>query len=175
LISVGLSAIVLLLTIFIPRFVIWIVTGLAIVLLIISAIIFLINNNTTLQKGSGWAVFTGILCILFVLVFLIYLIFHREKIELAGRVLQLSSKFIRTNFQIIIYVPIYIGLTFLFGLLTVFEYLAFSCISNPVFLPDSIFYQLPIQGFWTFLLVVQTIWGLSFFRDSCKKLFYIHS
>jgi uncharacterized membrane protein len=25
-----------------------------------------------------------------------------------------------------------------------------------------------MQGLWTFLLVVQTIWGLSFFRDSCN-------
>lgn len=75
--------------------------------------------------------------------------------------------------MLFIYVPIYIGLTFLFGLLTVYEYLAFSCFGNPEFNHYSMFYQLPIPKFWAFLLVIQTIWGLSFFRDSCKYLFKI--
>ena len=121
----------------------------------------------TKSKGSGWAILAGVLCIIFVLVFLIYLILHRERISIAGSFLKTTAKYLKSNFLLFLYIPVYIGLTFLFGLLTVFEYLAFSCFGNPEFSRSSIYYSLPIQAFWTFLLVIQTIWGLSFFRDSC--------
>lgn len=158
----------MLLALFLPKFIIWVVTAFAIALLGLTAVIFFLNNNTTLQKGSAWAIFVGVLCIIFILVFLFYLVLHRERIQIAGAFLQVTSRYIKNNFLLFIYIPIYIGLTFLFGILTVFEYLAFSCFGNEQFSPDSIFYRLPMQGFWTFLLVIQTIWGLSFFRDSCN-------
>jgi len=42
-----------------------------------TAVLFVLNNKTTLEKGSGWAIFTAILCALFFLVFIAYLIFFR--------------------------------------------------------------------------------------------------
>lgn len=72
--------------------------------------------------------------------------------------------------MLFLYIPVYVGLTFLFGILTVFEYLALSCFGNSHITPDSLFYKLAIQWFWTALLVIQTIWGLSFFRDACNLL-----
>lgn len=172
LVSFALSLLLTGLGLFLSKFVIWIVTVLATLLLIATAIIFFINNNTTLQKGSHWAIFAGVLCIIFVLVFLFYLILHRTRIQISGSFLQITSKYIMKNLVLFAYVPVYIGLTFLFGILTVFEYLALSCFGTPQYSQNAVFYSLPIQWFWTSLLVIQTIWGLSFFRDSCKFIIY---
>jgi hypothetical protein len=76
-ISLGLGLVVLLLACFLPRFVIWIVTVLAIILLAIAAIVFLFNSTTTLAQGSGWAIFAGILAIVFIVVLALYLVLHR--------------------------------------------------------------------------------------------------
>lgn len=119
-ISIALGLMVLLLACFLPKFIIWIVTVLAIVLLIIAAIVFLFNSTTTLARGSGWAIFAGILAIFFVVVLALYLVLHREKIFISGEFLRINSKFLRKNFLLLIYIPVYIGLTFLFGLLTVY-------------------------------------------------------
>jgi hypothetical protein len=39
-----------------------------------------------------------------------------------------------------LYIPLFVILTFLFGLLTMFEYFAFSSMSTPTFSKDSMFY-----------------------------------
>jgi hypothetical protein len=69
-----------------------------------------------------------------------------------------------------LYIPLFVILTFLFGLLTMFEYFAFSSISQPIFSKDSMFYVINRPPFWIFLLVIQTIWGFSFLRDGCKNI-----
>lgn len=172
LISFGLSFLITIFGLLLPKVIIWVVTVLALISLGATGIIFLLNNKTTLERGSGWVILAAVLCALFVFVFLVYLIFHRQKITIAGSFLKTTSSYLKSNLLLFAYIPAYIGLTFLFGILTVFEYLAFTCFGTPQFSQDSVFYKLPIQGLWTFLLVVQTIWGLSFFRDSCNFLFY---
>ena len=63
-------------------------------------------------------------------------------------------------------------LTFLFGILTVFEYLAFTSISEPTPSEDSIFNKLNKSWILITLLVIQTLWGLSYLRDACNNWYY---
>jgi hypothetical protein len=139
-ISIGIALITMILMILLPRIIIWVVVILAIVLLVITAVVFLLNNRTTLAKASGWAVFLGILCLIFLLVFLFYLIFHRKRISIAGAFLEHASQFLKKHPLMFLYIPLFVILTFLFGLLTMFEYFAFSSMSTPTFSKDSMFY-----------------------------------
>ena len=67
--------------------------------------------------------------------------------------------------------PIFIALTFLFGFILSFEYLAFTSQGTPTFNPNNVYYTLYNNWFAVLVLVVQGLWGLSFFRDMCKHLY----
>lgn len=48
---------------------------------------------------------------------------------------------------IVVYIPIFIALTFIFGILIVFQYLAFSSVQSPNFSKDSLYASLT-NSFW---------------------------
>lgn len=59
------------------------------------------------------------------------------------------------------------ALTFIFGILIVFQYLSFSSVQNPISSKDGLYPQLT-RSFWFMApLVIETLWGLSFLRDAC--------
>jgi len=65
-------------------------------------------------------------------------------------------------------VPIFVALTFLFGFILSFEYLALTSRGTPTFNSSSVYYILYNNWFAVTVLVVQGLWGLSFFRDMCN-------
>lgn len=70
--------------------------------------------------------------------------------------------------MIILYILLFMVLTFLFGILIVFQYLAFSSAAAPSFSKDELYSQLS-RNFWFMApLVIEALWGLSFLRDACK-------
>ena len=75
---------------------------------------------------------------------------------------------LKKNWSTLIWAPIFIAISFLFGLLLVFEYLAFSSTGTPNLSNGAVYYSNASSWFGNLLLVVQALWGLSFFRDCCK-------
>ena len=64
-------------------------------------------------------------------------------------------------------------LTIIFCILIVFQYLAFSSVAEPYKSESSIYLSLT-RSFWFMLpLVIETLWGLSFLRDSCIFFNYL--
>lgn len=80
-ISVGISLLWMLLTHYLPRFVTWIAFVLAIILLVITAIVFLVDSRTALIRATGWGIFFGLLAIIIALILLFYLIVHNKRIK----------------------------------------------------------------------------------------------
>lgn len=64
------------------------------------------------------------------------------------------------------YIPVFILLAFLLLALTVFEFLAFWSIPDPVFNPNRPFYSVSGIGFvfLSLLALLQFVWGLAFLR-----------
>lgn len=61
-------------------------------------------------------------------------------------------------------------LTILFCILIMFQYLAFSSVQTPRQVNDSVYLKLTSSAWFMIPLVIETLWGLSFFRDACKNI-----
>ena len=125
-ISVFISLIWMLLVQFLPRIAIWIGFILAIILLLIAAIIFFTSAKSYLYDAGDWSIVMGIFCVIFLIMLLGYVFMHRSKISLAGRFLEVAGQSLCANITKFLYIPLFIAITFLFGILLVFQYLAFS-------------------------------------------------
>jgi hypothetical protein len=112
---------------------VWVGVVLSMILMLIAGILFLVNNDKTLVDGSGWAIFIGLLCLALFFVMLYHIVVHRKTITICGKFLYNSTLFLSERLTAIIYIPIFVGLSFLFGLLIMFQYLAFSSSSDPKF------------------------------------------
>jgi len=167
-IATGISLIWMILVQFLPKIMVWVAFILAIILLVITAIVFLIDNSTKLNHVNGWAIFIAIVCLILALVLIFYVVVHRRRIKICGAFLKHATTMLKENCKTFLYIPLFMLLTFLFGVLTVFEYLAFSSLSEPTSSSDSIYNKLSRSWILTTLWVIQTLWGLSFLRDSCN-------
>ena len=167
-IAVGLGIIWLILALCIPNGMVWVAVIGATVLLLVTAIVFFIASGNELVAGQGWAIILGIVCLVFMLLMLFYAFFHSTQLKLCAAFLELGANCIKENLIILLYIPLFVAITFVFGILTVFEYLAFASAGEPTLSSDNIFITNQRGFVLTFLLVIQTIWGLSFFRDCCN-------
>ena len=140
---------------------------LAIALLVITGIVFLVANNSSLQTARGWVIALGILCFILALVLVAYLVRHRKSLKYCGVFLQNASYLLVENPLTFLYIPLFMVCTFLFGILIVFQYLAFASSTSP-FLAASQMYPRLSRTFWYMApLVIETVWGLSYIRDAC--------
>lgn len=94
-ISVGLSLLWMLLVQYLPNVMVWVAFGLAVVLLIITAIVFLADSHSNLIRASGWAIFLALLAILIAIILLFYLIVHRRRIKYCGIFLKNAGNMLR--------------------------------------------------------------------------------
>jgi hypothetical protein len=162
-----LSIIWLVLVQFLPKYIYWVALLLAVFMLTVAMFVFFIGSGNTLVEGRGWAIVLGIVCLALLVVVLLYSWVHRKQIYITGCFLEISSSFLRQHLTILIWVPIFVALTFLFGFILSFEYLAFSSVPTPTFNPTDVYYLLYNNWFGVLVLVIQGLWGLSFFRDLC--------
>jgi hypothetical protein len=71
------------------------------------------------------------------------------------------------------YIPLFMLLTIVFLCLIVFQYLAYASSTSLIENPEkSLFSKLQKPWVLIALLVVETIWGLSFLRDACTFMVY---
>lgn len=92
--------------------------------------------------------------------------FFRQQIMLNEVFLYHSTRLTRTNNPMFYYIPLFIILAFLLLALTIFEFLSFWSIPDPVFNPNKPFYSVSGVGFvfLSALVLLQFVWGLAFLR-----------
>ena len=172
-ISFGISLLWMILTLFIPKVMVWVAFILAIALLILTAILFLIDHRTSLANANGWNVPLAILAFIIAIALVIFLIKNRKQISYSSIFLKNASEVIRSKWALLLYVLLFIVLTFIFGILIVFQFLAFSSSTNPYFEKSQLYWKL-WKNFWFMApLVIETLWGLSFLRDACTFFVYL--
>ena len=130
-IAFGLAIIWFILALCLPKIAVWLAVFGAAVLLLVTAIIFFIASNNSLSAGKGWAIFFGIICVLLMLLLVLYACFHSKQLKVCGAFLDVGADCIRANCAVLLYIPLFVAFTFLFGILTVFEYLAFASTGSP--------------------------------------------
>ena len=74
---------------------VWAAIFLAIILLIVTAVLFFVHLDQALSQAPVWAIVVGVICLLLVLVFLFYLIRHRRRINLCAEFIKNSSAMLR--------------------------------------------------------------------------------
>lgn len=119
-ISVGISILWMLLTHYLPQFVTWVAFILAIILLVLTAIVFLVDSRTALIRASGWGIFLGLLAIIIALILLFYLIVHNKRIKYTSIFLKNASLMLKQKCVIILYILLFMVLTIIFCILIVF-------------------------------------------------------
>lgn len=80
-ISVGISIIWMLLVHCLPKIAVWVAFVLAIILLVITGILFFVDSRSSLSKATGWGIFLAILALVIALILLFYLIVHHKRIS----------------------------------------------------------------------------------------------
>lgn len=164
-----LSLIWLVLVQFIPKYIYWLALVIALFMLIVAMFVFFIGSGNTLSQSQGWDIVLGILCLALAAVLVFYSIKNRKQIYVTGCFLEIAGEYLKKHLSTLIWVLIFIGITFLFGFILTFEYLAFVSTGTPTFNSANVYYTLYNNWFSVLVLVVQALWGLSFFRDACKN------
>jgi len=158
---------------FLPKIAVWVAFVLAIILLTITAIVFFVDSRSSLSKATGWGIFLAILALVIALILLFYLIVHHKKISYCSIFLANASLMLKEKCITFFYILLFMVLTFVFSILIVFQYLAFSSVAAPTFNKDELYSQLS-RNFWFMApLVIETLWGLSFLRDACNFLYIL--
>lgn len=97
----------------------------------------------------------GLLCIAIMIAIIFYACVFRARLSVAGAFLEQATKFVSENKKTLLWIPLFIIFTFLFGILIVFEYLAYVSSTGLSFDTKNLpFYQLSKPGFLIFLLVI---------------------
>ena len=155
---------------FLPKVMVWLAFILAIVLLVITGILFLVDNNEELIKAQGWAIFLALVAFFMAIILLVYVLINRKSIKYCGVFLQNSRLMLKESCLTFLYILLFMILTFVFGILIVFQYLAFVSSTSPAYSESSLYPELS-RTFWFMCpLVIETIWGLSFLRDACTLI-----
>jgi hypothetical protein len=119
-ISIGISVLWMLLVHYLPKIMVWVAFVLAIILLVITAILFFVDNNDSLVRGAGWSIVLGLLALAIAILLIIYLVAHRRRITYCSIFLQNATQMLKDKCIIILYILLFMVLTILFCMLIVF-------------------------------------------------------
>ena len=152
-----------------PKVAVWVAFILASVLLLVAAVLCFTQSGSTFSEDRGWVIFFGIIFVLFFILLVSYVCFHRKQVALCGCFMEVAADCLRQNLKAILHLLLFAALSFLFILLLIYEYLSFSSASEPTL--KGLYYTVNCNGLLLFLLVMQGVWGFSFFRDASNSLF----
>ena len=158
-----------------PKVIVWFGFSHAILLLVIVGIVFAVDSNGPLKHVKGWVIAIIIIAIIMIAILHFYFFLHRRRLEYCGVFIEHASQMMKEHCSLFLYIPIFIALTFLFCILIVFQYLAFSSNSDLTYSEDELYPKLSRNFWWMAPLVIETLWGLSFLRDACKNMFILVS
>ncbi len=94
-IAVAIGIIWMLLVHFLPRIMVWAAFILAVIVLLITLILFLVDARDSLHRYTGWAIFLSIVWAVLAILLLSYLCMHRRVISFCSVFLQNASLMIR--------------------------------------------------------------------------------
>ena len=77
------------------RIAVYLAFGLAIVLLIITAIVFFVDNRSAMSKAPGWGILMALLAIIIAIILVYYLAVHHRRIRYCIIFLQNASTMIK--------------------------------------------------------------------------------
>lgn len=80
---------------FLPKIMVWVAFALAIIMLIITAIVFLIDSNTRMSHIKGWAIAIAVICLILALMLIFYVIVHRRRIKICGAFLKHAASMLK--------------------------------------------------------------------------------
>jgi hypothetical protein len=78
-----------------PKVMVWAAIFLAIILLIVTGVLFFVQMNKALSEAPVWAIIIGVICLLLVVVFVFYLIKHRRRISLCAEFIENASAMLK--------------------------------------------------------------------------------
>ena len=90
-ISFGLALLWLVLVQFFPKAMFWVALVIAAFILFVSMLVFFIGSGNTLVDGQGWAIIFGLIFLGLLVAVIIYGIFNRKAIYLAGCFLEVAG------------------------------------------------------------------------------------
>lgn len=171
LIGLGICLIFMLLVQQMPRKMTKYTLGFGCLILLIMAIFVLVFPRSYLLARI---IFALVIVMLLITIFLNWRK-NKNKVAVYGEFASNSAELVSSHKLMIIFVPIFLGILVLFVMIIMFE-LERLWSSAPVYFDqDSVYYQFKPGSttIWTFLVVVQTVWGLSFIKEACTRPFYL--
>lgn len=94
-ISVFISLVFLLLVHYCTKIAVWLAFGLAIVLLVVTAIVFFVDTRSAMSKAPGWGVILAILALVIAIILIFYLAVHNRRISYCIVFLQNAAQMIK--------------------------------------------------------------------------------
>jgi hypothetical protein len=132
-------------------------------IIILVTVIFILAFPTT--QLAARIIFAVVLLLLLVTVYFT-LRGNPASLAIHGNYLKYSTKVITEHKMLLIYIPIFMTVLILFLLLLGFELKSLWSSAAISFTPDDAYYQFQAgqTTFWTMLVFVQAVWGLSFIK-----------
>lgn len=164
-IAVGLSLIYFILVEFLANSLKMVIIILGMVVLLVVGVLLLFYGHVhTLQV---------VLCVILLITFfacLASLFMLKGSIKLGGLFLEEATRFGSHSRVSLIYIPLFMLLTWGFLIMVIKEYTGFVSVGNPSFSNDRLYYKPNSNGiyFTMAVLIVQLVWGLSFLKECCK-------
>ena len=154
-----------------PRVMVPLVFFLAFVTLLAAGIVMLVQPIKLLERtGSVWNIVIGVLLIITALAVVIFYFCHRREISLAGIFMYYANVFLKENFSLFLYIPLFLIWSFGLVVLCVWQYVAFGTMSSPTWTAGDVYKRSYQNVFLQVLNLIEFIWGIQFIRDSCTCL-----
>jgi hypothetical protein len=118
---------------------IWAMFFLSAALLIIASITFFAASGTHLAENQSLAIFLGIVFIILLILLVYYACLYRKQLSLSACFLYIAGDCLKSNLSSLLYILMFIALTFLFCILIIYQYLSFSSSKAPTL--NGVFYQ----------------------------------
>lgn len=166
LIGLGLCLIFTLLIQQMPRRMTKYTLGFGCLILVIMAIFVLVFPQSYI---AARIIFSLLLIVLVITIFLNWRK-NKNKVAVYGEFAHHATEVVSSQKLMVIYIPIFLGILVVFILMILFE-LERLWSSAPIYFDQNKVYHQFQHGsttFWSFLVFVQAVWGLSFIKEACK-------
>jgi MFS family permease len=164
------GVIYLIAVVLLPRMMTYVAFILAFACLLTAGILLLVQPIKLLSHDSStWNVIIGIVMIAVAVCLLVFFFCYQQEIELASIFINYANVFLKENFIVFAYVPLYMLLSFGLFVLCVWQFIAFGSYEQPYINQGDLYYSSGKSMVLQVLNAIEFIWGIQFLRDSCKR------
>lgn len=154
---------------FIPNFVVWVgmIFG-GIGLILLGGILFVDDSYSLITYHPSIKTIAVVLTLCGILL-LGFTWWSNHQIKVCSVFVDSATIFLRNSFSTILYIPLFIIITFAFIALIIFQYLSYSASKDVYVNPGDIYWNGSNLTLWNFLNGVELLWGIFILRDSCNS------